>query len=134
MTSGEFINKPPFPANIALAHACHGKYGLMTLIWCCETTYARSFASLPAFQLCLLTHGTTKHRKDEYFAYNTHAFLRDPGKKGGQLPPPSPPPPLATPLCREGIVLVSLIVLLRRLLVPIVFRMVHPYISIHSVE
>ena len=30
------------------------------------------------------------------------------------------------------IVLVSLIVLLRRLLVPIVFRMVHPYITIHS--
>ena len=30
------------------------------------------------------------------------------------------------------IVLVSLIVLLRRLLVPTVFRMVHPYISIHS--
>ena len=38
---------------------------------------------------------------------------------------------------RQGlrmIVLVSLIVLPRRLLVPTVFRMVHPYTSIHSVE
>ena len=32
------------------------------------------------------------------------------------------------------IVLVSLIVLLRRLLVSIIFRMVHPYITVHSVE
>ena len=32
------------------------------------------------------------------------------------------------------IVLVALIVLLRRLLVPTVFRMVHPYITVHSVE
>ena len=38
-------------------------------------------------------------------------------------------------MCREGlrmIVLVSLIGL-RRLLVPTIYRMVHPYISIHSV-
>ena len=37
--------------------------------------------------------------------------------------------------CREGlrmIVLVSLIVLLRRLLVSTIFRMVHPYITVHS--
>ena len=32
------------------------------------------------------------------------------------------------------IVLVSLIVLLRRLLVSTIFRMVHPYITVHSVE
>ena len=32
------------------------------------------------------------------------------------------------------IVLVSLIVLLRELLVSTIFRMVHPYIAIHSVE
>ena len=32
------------------------------------------------------------------------------------------------------IVLVCLIVLLRRLLVSIIFRMVHPYIAIHSLE
>ena len=32
------------------------------------------------------------------------------------------------------VVLVSLIVLLRRLLVPTVFCMVHPYITVHSVE
>ena len=32
------------------------------------------------------------------------------------------------------IVLVSLIVLLRELLVSTIFRMVHPYITIHSVE
>ena len=45
-------------------------------------------------------------------------------------------PPLSE-LCREGlrmIVLVSLIVLLRELLVSTIFRMVHPYITIHSVE
>ena len=32
------------------------------------------------------------------------------------------------------IVLVSLIVLLRGLLVPTIFGMVHPYITLHSVE
>ena len=39
--------------------------------------------------------------------------------------------------CREGlrmIVLVSLIVLLRGFLVSTIFRMVHPYIHIHSIE
>ena len=40
-------------------------------------------------------------------------------------------------ICGEGlrmIVLVSLIVLLKELLVSTIFRMVHPYIAIHSVE
>ena len=40
-------------------------------------------------------------------------------------------------LCREGlrmIVLVSLIVLLKGLLVSTIFRMVHPYIHVHSME
>ena len=32
------------------------------------------------------------------------------------------------------IVLVSLIVLLRRIIVSTIFRMVHPYITVHSVE
>ena len=40
-------------------------------------------------------------------------------------------------LCREGlrmIVVVSLIVLLRGFLVSTIFRMVHPYTHIHSIE
>ena len=44
---------------------------------------------------------------------------------------------MRNPFVREGlrmIVLVSLIVLLRELLVSTIFRMVHPYITIHSVE
>ena len=45
--------------------------------------------------------------------------------------------PLSEYICREGlrmIVLVSLIVLPRRLLVSTIYRMVHPYITVHSVE
>ena len=34
----------------------------------------------------------------------------------------------------KGLVLVALIVLLRELLVSAIFRMVHPYIAIHSIE
>ena len=89
MTSGEFINDLPFPAHIALAHACHGNDSDLSGVARLRTLEVSLHCQL--FN-CLLTHGTTKHRKDEYFSYNNHAFLRVPGKKGGGAIAPQPPP------------------------------------------